>query len=57
MFELVIIVHFATGTSHEEIVERNIPSYTRCIVKGMQRLGRRLGAPDIAFHCEKQKEG
>ena len=57
MFELVIVVHFATGASHEEIVERNIPSYTRCIVKGMQRLGRRLGAPDIAFHCEKQKEG
>ena len=57
MFELVIIVHFATGASHEEIVERNIPSHIRCVLKGVQRLGRRLGAPDIAFHCDKQKEG
>lgn len=56
MYELVIIAHFATGASYEEVVARDISSQIRCQLMGLRRLGRRLGAPDIAFRCDKMKK-
>ena len=53
LYTLVIITHFVTNPQ-EAKVAINIESYAKCMMLGMQRIGRPLGSEDIAYRCDRQ---